>query len=142
MDCNKKVDDSFKKGVEEGKNDAYKIIAQGAGPDVLKKCLVQGGRNQNNAPSGPSRGNNPSGPSRGNNPSGPSRNQNRDQNRIADLEKRLEFERNNRREENLSRNKSSKINTTSGDDEFMIGWDPTSLGFGSINYQMRKPEIK
>jgi len=182
-DCNKKVDDSFKKGVEEGKNDVYKIIAQGAGPDVLKKCLIQGGRNQNNAPSGPSRGNNPSGPSRGNNPSGPSRGNNpsgpsrgnnpsgpsrgnnpsgpsrgnnpsgpsrgnnpsgssRDQNRIDDLEKRLEFERNNRREERLSRNKSSKINTTSGDDEFMIGWDPTSLGFGSINYQMRKPEIK
>ena len=146
-DCNKKVNDSFKKGVEEGKNDAYRIIAQGAGPDVLKKCLIQGGRNQNNTPSGPSRGNTPSGPSRGNNPSGPSRGNtpsgpSRDQNRIADLEKRLEFERNNRREERLSRNKSSKINTTSGDDEFILGWDPTSLGFGSINYQMRKPEIK
>jgi len=175
-DCNKKVDQSFKKGVEEGKNDAYRIIAQGAGPDVLKKCLIQGGRNQGNAPSGPSRGNAPSGPSRGNAPSGPSRgnapsepsrgndpsgpsrgndpsgpsrgnapsgpSRDRDENRLADQERRLEFERNNRREEDLSRNKSSKINTTSGDDEFIIGWDPTSLGFGSIHYQMRKPEIK
>jgi len=202
-DCNRKVDDSFKKGVEEGKNDAYRIIAQGAGPDVLKKCLIQGGRNQGNTPSGPSRGNAPSGPSRGNAPSGPSRgnapsgpsrgnapsgpsrgnapsepsrgndpsgpsrgndpsgpsrgndpsgpsrgnapsgpSRDRDENRLADQERRLEFERNNRREEDLSRNKSSKINTTSGDDEFIIGWDPTSLGFGSIHYQMRKPEIK
>jgi hypothetical protein len=129
LDCNKKVDDSFKKGIEEGKNTAYKVIAEGAGPDVLKKCLIKGGKNNENPV--PSKE-----PNRGS--TGPSK----DKNRLADLEKKLEFEKNNRREERLSKNNRSKINTTSGDSEFVLGWDPTSLGFGSINYQMRKPEIK
>jgi hypothetical protein len=103
------------------------VIAEGAGPDVLKKCLIKGGKNNENpAPSKE--------PNRG------STEPSKDQKRLADLEKKLEFEKNNSREEKLS--KSSKINTTSGDSEFVLGWDPTSLGFGSINYQMRKPEIK
>jgi hypothetical protein len=148
-DCNKKVDNSYKKGMEEGKNNAYRVIAQGAGPDVLKKCLINGGRNNENPPPSkqPNRGSTgpSSNPNRGS--TGPSSNPNRgstgpskDQQRITDLEKKLEFEKNNRREKKLS--ESSKINTTSGDDEFIIGWDPTSLGFGAINYQMKKPEIK
>ena len=97
------------------------MIAEGAGPDVLKKCLIKGGRNNENpAPSKQ--------PNRGS--TVPSKYQKR----LEDLEKKLEFEKNNRREK--------KINTTSGDNEFVLGWDPTSLGFGAINYQMRKPEIK
>jgi len=49
-DCNKKVDESYKKGIESGKNDAYKAIAQGAGPNFLKKCLHPS--DNNNKPSG------------------------------------------------------------------------------------------
>jgi hypothetical protein len=141
-DCNKKVDESFKKGMEEGKNNAYKIIAQGAGPDVLKKCLIKGGKNNENpAPSKEPNKGGSNGPSKDKNKGG-SNGPSRDQNRLQDLEKKLEFEKNNRREEQLTKNKSQKFNTTSGDSEFVLGWDPTSLGFGAINYQMRKPEIK
>ena len=99
--------------------------------------IINGGRNNENPP--PSKQPNRDSTSPSSNPNrgstGPSRNPNRgstgpskDQQRITDLEKKL--------------SESSKINTTSGDDEFIIGWDPTSLGFGAINYQMRKPEIK
>ena len=63
----------------------------------------------------------------------------RERKRIIDLEKKLEFEKNTRREENLSKSSSK---SQPSNDEFVLGWDPTSLGFGSINYQMKKPIIK
>jgi hypothetical protein len=66
----------------------------------------------------------------------------RERNRLADLEKNLEFEKNTRREEKLSDSNNQKPSKTSGNDDFVLGWDPTSLGFGSINYQMKKPNIK
>jgi hypothetical protein len=65
-----------------------------------------------------------------------------ERNRLEDLDKRIEFNKNIKREENLSNSNNQIINTNSADDEFVLGWDPTSLGFGSINYQMKKPNIK
>jgi hypothetical protein len=72
------------------------------------------------------------------------KNNEQNKNRLATLEKKLEHEKNTRREEKLSKSKSQsqKINTTSSNEDFVLGWDPTSLGFGSINYQMKKPIIK
>ena len=146
-DCNKKTDESYRKGVDEGKNEAYKAIAQGAGTDVLKKCLHPGS-------GGSSGGNDKKKPSGGQNIgylNDMQKNRDRgeqkqaldrDRERLANLEKNFEFEKNTRREEKLSKTKDNKINTTSGDSEFVLGWDPTSLGFGSINYQMKKPNIK
>ena len=148
-DCNKKLEETYKKGMEQGKNNAYKTIAEKAGPEVLRKSLNSsgGGRIENKKPSSEEN----------------TREQNKQReqdklreqnkqlvqnrlreqnNRLADLEKKLEFQKNLRREENLTKNKNKKINTKSGDDEFVLGWDPTSLGFGSINYQMRRPDIK
>jgi hypothetical protein len=149
-DCNKKIDESFKKGVEEGKNDAYKSIARESGPEFLKKCLHPGSGNNKKPSSGQNIGylndmQNNRDQNRDQN-----RNQNRnhkealdrERNRLKDIEKKLEYEKNTSREEKLSKNKSQKINTTSGNEEFVLGWDPTSLGFGSINYQMKKPIIK
>ena len=143
IDCNKKVDQSYKKGVEEGKNDAYKAIAEGAGPDTLKKCL-RGGSGQkigylDDKPNRPGQDRNRDNK---NNQNRQTPGQDRDRNRqIQERERnRLrDFEKNNRREENLSKNKSQ---SQSSNDEFVLGWDPTSLGFGSINYQMKKPIIK
>jgi hypothetical protein len=66
----------------------------------------------------------------------------RERNRLADLEKNLEFEKNTRREEKLSDSNNQIPSKNSGNDDFVLGWDPTSLGFGSINYQMKKPNIK
>ena len=209
-DSNKNTEESFKKGLEEGKNNAYKAIAQGAGPDVLKKCLHPGsggsGKDSDNKKSSGGqnigylndnqknqqrdqnrdrkdsrdsrdtrdyrdardsrdsrdtrdyrdsrdtrdyRDSRDSRDNRDSRDSRDSRDKNNDhsyeimeRNRLADLDKRLEFDKNNRREENLSKTKNQKINTTSGDNEFVLGWDPTSLGFGSINYQMKEPNIK
>jgi len=145
-DCNKKIDESYKKGMDEGKNDAYKEIAEGAGPDVLKKCLHPGSGGGNNNNKKPSSGQNIGYLNDMQNNRDQNRNHkealDRERNRLKDIEKRLEYEKNSNREEKLSKNKSQKINTTSGNEEFVLGWDPTSLGFGSINYQMKKPIIK
>ena len=46
------------------------------------------------------------------------------------------------REEEITKNNSEETKMISDDKEFVAGWDPTSLGFGAINYQMRKPNIK
>jgi hypothetical protein len=162
MDCNKKVEESYKKGVEEGKNDAYKEIAEGVGPDALKKCLKpKDGQNigyLHDKPNRPDQNkdrdnrNRPDQNRDRDNRNRPDQNRDRDRNRpdqnrdmerernrIIDLEKKLDFERNTRREENLSKSSSK---SQPSNDEFVLGWDPTSLGFGSINYQMKKPIIK
>jgi len=142
-DCNKKVDESYKKGIESGKNDAYKAIAQGAGPNFLKKCLHPS--DNNNKPSGKQNIGYLNDNLKNNfkdNVKEQNKLNEQNKNRIAAIEKKLEIEKNKRREENLSKNKSQKINTTSSNDDFVLGWDPTSLGFGSINYQMKKPIIK
>lgn len=159
-DCNKKIEESYKKGIDDGKNDAYKEIAEGAGPDTLKKCLRSGGSGggENKKPSGgqnigylndmlrnQNRDNRDNGDSRDNRGNRDNRDRmelDRERNRLADLQKKLEFEKNTRREEKLSSSNDQKPSKTSGNDEFVLGWDPTSLGFGSINYQMKKPHIK
>jgi hypothetical protein len=151
-DCNKSIEESYKKGVEEGKNNAYKMIAERAGPDVLKKCLHTGKTNDNKKPSG---GQNIGYLNDIGKDKEPKREPKReparkpvreppknDRNRLADLDKRLEFEKNIRREKIISESNNEKISTPSKDDEFVLGWDPTSLGFGSINYQMKRPNIK
>jgi hypothetical protein len=157
-DCNKKIEESYKKGIDEGKNDAYKAIAEGAGPDTLKKCLRSGGggggenkkqsggqnigylndrqRNQQRDQNRENRDN------RDNRDNNDRMELDRERNRLANLEKKLEFEKNTRREEKLSDSNNQKPSKTSGNDDFVLGWDPTSLGFGSINYQMKKPNIK
>jgi hypothetical protein len=251
MDCNKKIEESYKKGVEEGKNDAYKNIVERVGPDVLRKCLQSGKSSSNNNNKSSEKESigylndiiryidrNPKkepqrepqrefqrepqrefqrepqrefqrGPQR--EPQrefqrGPQREPQREfqrepqrepqrefqrepqrepqrdplrepqrepqrdplrepqrdplrepqrepqqdrpnnfyneRNRLEDLDKRIEFNKNIKREENLSNSNNQIINTNSADDEFVLGWDPTSLGFGSINYQMKKPNIK
>jgi hypothetical protein len=201
-DCNKKLEELYKKGIEQGKNNAYKTIAEGAGPDVLKKCLnPSGGRIENKKPSSGEninylnealkrkkqeqdrqreqdkqreqdrqreqnkqreqdrqreqnkqreqdrqREQNKQREQDRQREQNKQREQDRqreqNKNRLADLEKKLEFQKNLRREENLTKNNSKKKNTKSGNDEFVLGWDPTSLGFGSINYQMKHPDIK
>ena len=169
-DCNKRIEESYKKGVEEGKNSAYKAIAEGAGPDTLKKCLRSGSGSggENKKPSGGQnigylndrdrRDNRDNRDPRDNRDRRDNRDPrdrrderdnrkdrmelDRERNRLADLEKRLEFEKNTRREEKLSSSNDQKPSKKSGNDDFVLGWDPTSLGFGSINYQMKRPNIK
>jgi hypothetical protein len=53
------------------------------------------------------------------------------------LEKKLEPQK----KLNVSRGNCENKNLNSENDEFLIGWDPTSLGFGSINYQLKRPNI-
>ena len=157
-DCNKKAEESYKKGMDEGKNDAYKEIAEGAGPDTLKKCLRSsgGGGGENKKPSGGQNigylndmqrnqqreQNRDNRDNKDNRDNRDNRELDRERNRLANLEKKLEFEKNTRREEKLSDSNNQKSSKTSENDEFVLGWDPTSLGFGSINYQMKKPNIK
>jgi hypothetical protein len=196
-DCNKKIEESYKKGIEQGKNNTYKSIVEEVGPNILKKCL-QSGKNDNKKSSGsqkigylndtvryrdprtesqriPQRESqrNPQRESQRNPQKDSQRNPQREsqrnpqretqretqrdpqrdyqnnnfyneKNRLADLDRRLDFEKNLRREKIISdSNNDQKINTTSSqNDDFVLGWDPTSLGFGSINYQMKKPNIK
>jgi hypothetical protein len=159
-DCNKIKEESYKKGVEEGKNNAYKSIAEGAGPDTLKKCLRSGSA-ENKKPSGGQnirylndkiRDQNRDNKNRKDNKDNRDNRNNqvnrdrmeldRERNRLANLEKKLEFEKNTRREEKLSSSNDQKPSKTSGNDDFVLGWDPTSLGFGAINYQMKRPNIK
>jgi len=64
------------------------------------------------------------------------------QNRLADLDKKQEFQKNLGREKNLSKQKCQDTMINAENDDFVMGWDPTSLGFGSINYQMKAPIIK
>jgi hypothetical protein len=163
-DCNKKIEESYKKGIDEGKNDAYKAIAEGAGPDTLKKCLRSGGggggenkkqsggqnigylndrqRNQQRDQNRENRDNKDNRDNWDNKDNKDRMELDKERNRLADLEKKLEFEKNTRREEKLSDSNNQKPSKTSGNDDFVLGWDPTSLGFGSINYQMKKPNIK
>jgi hypothetical protein len=63
-------------------------------------------------------------------------------NRLADLDKKREFQKNLGREKNLSKQKCQDTMINAENDDFVMGWDPTSLGFGSINYQMKAPIIK
>lgn len=132
-DCNKKIEESYKKGFEEGKNNAYKMIAERAGPDVLKKNLqTNDNKKTSNAQN--------TGLVKEKEPKKePPKNE---RNRLEDLDKRLEFEKNIRREKIISDSNNQKISTPSKDEDFVLGWDPTSLGFGSINYQMKRPTIK
>lgn len=44
-------------------------------------------------------------------------------------------------EKNLSKSKCKTKNLNLDNDNFVMGWDPTSLGFGSINYEMKRPII-
>ena len=155
-DCNKKLEETYKQGVEQGKNNAYKSIAVGAGPDVLKKCLRSSDGSNRDENKKPSSGENinylndalkrkkqeQDKQREQNKQSEQNKQREQNKNRLADLEKKIEFQKNLRREENITKNKSKKIKTTSGDEEFVLGWDPTSLGFGSINYQMKRPDIK
>ena len=157
-DCNKRIEGSYKKGIDKGKNDAYKSIAEGAGSDALKKCLRSGGGGggENKKPSGGQNigylndrqrnqqrdQNKDSRDNRDNRDNRDRMELDRERNRLANLEKKLEFEKNTRREEKLSDSNNQKSSKTSGNDEFVLGWDPTSLGFGSINYQMKRPNIK
>lgn len=154
-DCNKRIEGSYKKGIDKGKNDAYKSIAEGAGSDALKKCLRSGGGGggENKKPSGGQNigylNDRQRNQQRDQNKDNRDNRDNRDRmeldrerNRLANLEKKLEFEKNTRREEKLSDSNNQKSSKTSGNDEFVLGWDPTSLGFGSINYQMKRPNIK
>ena len=151
IDCNKKIDQSYKKGIEKGKNNAYKEIAEGAGPDTLKKCLRSGSEQKigylDDKPNRPDQNRNRERErnqeqDRNRDNRNRERDMERERNRIRDQEKKLEFEKNTRREENITKNRNQRNNSTSVDDEFVLGWDPTSLGFGSINYQMKKPIIK
>ena len=151
-DCNKYLEESYKKGMEQGKNNAYKSIAQGAGHDALKKFLTPGtdGKVDIKNPNPKQTPNYLNEQKKQRDEQNKILEQKKQQeknrlaeqsNKITDLEKKLEFQKNLRREENLTKNKT-KQNKKKCDDDFVLGWDPTSLGFGSINYQMKRPDIK